>query len=273
MKGLLQGAWEGWQGYICDGKLAALFLAALLYLLAGRKGGCRSFVLYAVLMTVCCILPVTAVVLMTYQTGFYEYVYIWGLVPVTAVTAYGITVVLAEGWADFKPSGWRRGVPVAALLLAAVLFSSGLGGGDWDRPGEGRERRQAYEVLGRIVEMCPDREICLWAPRGILEYAREKDAAIRLAYGRDMWNSTLVGYTYDVYDQKKISMYQWMEMNPEERTQEMNELAAALALEAGVNCVLLPRDTDMGIVWYMGDALEAEVRLVGNYFFLVRREA
>lgn len=271
MGGLLQSAWLGWRSYINDGKLMAPALASLLYLWIGRKRGGRPFVLYGLVMTVCCILPVTAAGLMVYQTGFYNYEQIWSFVPVTAVTAYGFTVVLAECWTDFKPAHWRKGVPVAAFLLAAALFSSSLGVQAWDMEGEKREREQADAALGQLLEMCPEEGICLWAPREIVEYAREGHAAIRLVYGRDMWNSSLVGYTYDTYDENKVRLYQWMEMNPKERTPQMNRLAATLALEEGVNCVLLPGDTALEVVRNMGTNLGADIRLIGNYFFLVAR--
>lgn len=272
MRGLLQIAWLGWQGYIRDGKLAALLMASLLYLWLGRKRNCRPVLLYALAMTVCCILPVTAVLLMKYQTGFYGYERIWSFVPATAVTAYGFTVILAECWPDFKLAHWRKGVPVAVILLAAILLCTPLGARAWDMEGERQERRQAYGALEHLMEMCPDETICLWAPREIMEHAREKDAAIQLVYGRDMWNSSLIGYTYDTYDENKVRLYQWMEMNPRERTQETNQLAAALALGEGVNCILLPGDTDAVVAREMGDALGAEVGCEGNYYFLVRKE-
>lgn len=267
MEGLLQSAWLGWREYITDGKLAALLLAAVLYLLLGRKRGGRSFLVYTAVAAVCCILPVTAALLMMYQTGFYGYRRIWSLVPATAVTAYGIAVVVTERWPDFKPANWRRGAPVAALALGAVLLSAGAGA--WDMEGEERERRQADAVLGLLMEICPDGEVYLWAPREIMEYARETDASVRLVYGRDMWDSSLIGYTYDNYDESKVFMYDWMEMEPGGRTWEMNMLATAQAREEGVNCILLPKETNRRVISYMGKVLGAEIRLVGSYYYII----
>ena len=97
MRELLRNAWLGWQNYTDDGKLAALLLAALLFLwLRNKKVSQKGFLSYAVLMTACCIFPVTAVLLMLYQTKFYDYQWIWSLVPVTPVIAWGITEFLTE---------------------------------------------------------------------------------------------------------------------------------------------------------------------------------
>ena len=77
MMTLLKSATNGWLDYTQHGKYAALLLAAILYLgyclwksKAARNGGKQPlFYLYAVLITLACICPVTAVILMKYQTA------------------------------------------------------------------------------------------------------------------------------------------------------------------------------------------------------------
>ena len=71
MMTLLKSATNGWLDYTQHGKYAALLLAAILYLgyclwksKAARNGGKQPlFYLYAVLITLACICPVTAVIL------------------------------------------------------------------------------------------------------------------------------------------------------------------------------------------------------------------
>ena len=84
-------AWLGWKSFISNGKLAALLLAALIFLWYNRKQVERKLLVYTSVMAVCCILPVTAVVLMGYQTKFYDYEWIWSLVPLEQGFARQVT--------------------------------------------------------------------------------------------------------------------------------------------------------------------------------------
>jgi hypothetical protein len=99
MTELLRNASLGWADYKGSGKLAILLLAALMYLwFAGKWRKQKALVLYTTVAAVCCILPVTAALLMLYQTKFYDYQWIWSIVPLTAVTAYGATLFLEQQW-------------------------------------------------------------------------------------------------------------------------------------------------------------------------------
>ena len=74
---------------------------------------------------------------------------------------------------------------------------------------ERQERQQAWEVL-KSVKKLHDGELCLWAPREILAHAREFDGSVQLIYGRNMWDITLNGYTYDTYTDGLRDIYVWM---------------------------------------------------------------
>jgi len=285
----IQAAGQGWKSYTESGKLMALLLAALFYLWCHRnKVRKQPFLLYTTIMTICCILPVTAALLMMYQTRFYDYEWIWSLVPVTAAIAYGSTVFLEERWGGFQVKQWRRGMPVTVLLLAAVLISGSLGGEIGQaREGQKTERKQAYTVLQQVLELCPDGQICLWAPKEIMEYAREVDGRVILPYGRNMWDMSLNGFSYDTYDEGLIAMYRWMEepvgMGQSGSTEPTNvtgqaergsmslRLCVQRALAAGVDCVLLPENTEAGIIQEMEKALDVNARLLEGYWIFYGR--
>lgn len=284
MAELLQNAGLGWTSYKECGKLAALLLAALLYLWFVRKEK-TPLLLYTSVMTVLCILPVTAVLLMLYQTKFYDYQWIWSAVPLTAVTAYGAVLFLADYGIGSHRAGGRKAVPVIALLLAAALLSGGLGRQVWDRRAGKEEKAQARLVLESLRELCPG-EICLWAPREIQEYARELDASIKLPYGRNMWDLALNAYAYDVYGEGTIAMCRWMTWTEETgeadrpaqpaREQESGKQAgepavtleesAGNALAVGVNLVLLPENALPGTVERMERALGTKAQSVEGYY-------
>lgn len=207
-------AWQGWLGYTDHGKLAALLLAALLFLWLGRKslqGQRRELLVYSTVMTVCCICPVTAAGLMLYQTRFYDYQWVWSLVPGTIVIAWGMTLFLSRQWQEFRLTEWKKGLPVTCLLLAITLLCGSMGGEVAGTDPEKQDRQQAAEVLAQVTGQFPEGEICLWAPRKVMEYTRETDPGIRLFYGRNLWDQSLNAYAYDVYQKDMEAIYVWME--------------------------------------------------------------
>lgn len=260
MAELLRNAWLGWFRVTGEGKIMALFLVSLLFLWIGdRQEEQKSLLRYSTAVTICCILPVTAVGLMLYQTRFYDYEWIWSAVPVTIVTACAGTKVQAECWQGFRKEAWKRGLPVTIGLLAAALLCGGLGGAGADRA---RVREQKAEVKELLESVRTDgSDVCLWAPREIMEYARRLDGSILLPYGRNMWEEALNAYSYDAYPDEIQDMYRWMCVAEEccaeddadisetlSEKMEEQEVSTGECLEAarraGVNLLLLPENTN-----------------------------
>ena len=267
----IQMAWLGWKNYTDDGKLAAFLLASLMFLWYYKKKVCgHSFLLYTTVMTVFCIAPVTGAVLMAYQTRFYDYEWIWSMVPVTAVIAWGGTILLAESWEEFQCAKWRKGLPVTLLLLATLLLSGSMDGQPWNRRAQATERERAYRVLEDLPELCQEGEICLWAPREIMEYAREADSRIKLIYGRNMWDASLNGYSYDTYGGNVAALYEWMEQmcrpSDRENAAKSLETCVANALSMGVDCIILPEEAAPEVIRRMEKALDTQARKLEEYW-------
>lgn len=277
MAELVHSAWVGWLAFISDGKVMALFLAALLFLqLRPGKGVKASFVSYAAVTAACCMVPFTAALLMLYQTRFYGYEWVWSLVPVTAVTAYGFAEFMAEYWKDFKGSLWKKGLPAALFLIGVLLLCGGLGKKGWDRREEALEREGAQALLKEVTDRAGDGQICLWAPENVMEYARELDGGIRLVYGRNMWELSLNAYTYDIYEPSVTELYHWMGQAAEGFPEDGNEEALATARrcartarDSGVNCILLPGNAAQDKLAALEEALGTGAeRLEGGYLLL-----
>lgn len=277
MTDLFTGAWQGWGRFISDGKLAAAFFAALLFLwlCRGREVN-RTFLLYASVTAACCVLPFTAAFLMLYQTRFYDYVWIWSLVPLTAVTAYGFAELLAGFGKDSRDRLPQRGLKAALLLTGMLVLCGNLGGMPDDGIGDAAERKRVQVLLERLEEMTGDIRLCLWAPENVLEYVRELNGKIQLPYGRNMWDQTLNAYTYDVYDQATVDLYRWMDrLDMEDWEKDLSEelsVTAAQCVETarskGVNCILLPEVTAQESVEELEQALGVQAeRLEGYYLF------
>ena len=243
---MIKNAWTGWQNYTDNGKLAALVIAVLLYLgICGRqKGPGKRLVSYGIWFLVLCVCPLTAAILMCYQTGFYDYQWIWSLVPVTALIAFGGTVFLNTYW---KPGrGWKSVlhnviVTVASVLILVICGGMGLESVDVSQIRENKVHSE--DVLGQVQALYGE-DICLWAPADILEYARI-DGRGQLLYGRNMWDVALNAYSYDSYSKELVELYAWMEYlddwNIKISASEVGKQVQR-ACAQGANCILLPDD-------------------------------
>ncbi len=281
MKELLRNASEGWAAYKSSGKAVVLLFAVLVFLWSARKGRERlALLVYTTIAAICCVLPVTAALLMLYQTKFYDYEWIWSLVPLTAVTAYGFALFLERQWKDAGTGSWRRALPVTLLLLLAALLCGNLGG-DWEeRASKNAERKEAEAVVKLLAETWPGQDICLLAPQKILEYAREADGQLRLPYGRNIWDPALNAYAYDTYGERESDLCQWMEwvvqttwvwMPEDDRIQveETLEERAEDAVEMGVNCILFPAGVPTEMTERMEAALGTKAQTLGDYIAFV----
>ncbi|MBQ4536016.1 MAG: hypothetical protein II994_00195 [Lachnospiraceae bacterium] len=309
----MKNAWLGWQQYTEKGKVVALFLAVLLFLWFGQKWKeqrqvtGRTLFCYSVVMSLLSICPVTAATLMMYQTRFYDYQWIWSMVPVTMIIAWGGTIFLSDIWEKYRKTH-VIGTALLTLGLAGILFlCGGLGQRDGLRDAEGEVvRRHAKEVLAEVTAYVQENNgalvnggahvsdgtsneavaVCLWAPQEIMEAARSYSGEIRLPYGRNMWDPALNAYVYETYDESLLTMYQWMndtdelvpeaelieELRPTKEAKEFwrTEGATCLktALGEGVNSFLFPGDLDAEYVEWLQVQLQADpIEVQGYYLF------
>ncbi|MCM1062973.1 MAG: hypothetical protein NC420_00645 [Eubacterium sp.] len=286
MAELIRNAWTGWFRITSDGKIMALFLISLLFLWIGHRQEKQVTLLrYGTASALCCIVPVTASALMLYQTRFYDYEWIWSIVPVTIVTAYAGTKALAEHWQGFRREAWRKGLPVTAGLLAVVFLCVGPDGAGVDRESERVWRERTENIVEAARIRASEGDLCMWAPRKVMEYARRVDSSILLPYGRNMWEEALGAYSYDTYLKEIEKMYLWMSLVEETCTEsdaditdmvlekmEEQDLSTGECLDAarraGVSVLVLPEDTNRmlfnEVVTFTGDRPEQSL---GYYFF------
>lgn len=295
MRELLKNAWLGWQNYTDEGKLAALLLAALLFLwLSQKQKKQRALLTYAAVMTVCCIFPVTAALLMLYQTRFYDYQWIWSMVPATIVTAYGITEFLTdkriygENGEKRRKSSGDRFLPIGVVALtAAVVILCGNLGQMQPKQREAAEAEQEYgELLLALTDNGQNNDICLWAPQEVMEYARIFNGHISLPYGRNMWDKALGAYSYDSYSQEDEELYRWMSglevsgsfdicagQDGEQPVLLSGEACMNIALSKGVNCILLPTGILQETLERAENVLGVHARELGEYYLFSLKQS
>lgn len=289
---LIQKASQGWAAYSQIGKVSGLLLISLAFLwIYYKQEEEKSFLLYATVMTGLCIFPVTAGILMMYQTRFYDYQWIWSAVPGTALIAWAV-VLFTRQYSKEQAAGNLVKTVVLYAVVFFLLFVSGSMGrtlDDDDNPVDyGAERTDSswvLELLGEIKDDFGEERICLWAPAEVMEYVRETDSSVTLIYGRNMWTPGLNAYTFDVYSQDLVEMYQWMEgAAGENSTGEKGAVAngdgrnasgenamekyCEKALESGVNCVLLPSEADENVVRRFEAVFGNTATDLGDYYLI-----
>lgn len=308
MMTLLQSALTGWTDYTQHGKFAALLLLAILYLgfvlygsekeanASGAEKARKRLYLYGALVTFGCICPVTALILLKYQTAFYSYVWIWAAVPQTALIAWAATDFLCS---LLKEKSLRNGM--AALILLGILFLGGNPVSEWTvaqttqipaltgMPGQ-QQGTPAREILEQLsvynAEKGNSREYSLWAPKEVIEAARAYSAEIHPVYGRSIWDASLGSYSYDTYETWQEDMYLWMShlettgeteylRTDENITTEAGgrkiDFAACLdsAGKAGIDYILLPEDLSEDVQKELQEAADGRLRPFGGYFLIV----
>ena len=237
---LLNNAWNGWGNFIFYGKYPVLLLLVLVvfWFFSDRK---KEPVLlgYTTVMTVCCIFPLTAALLMQYQTKFYDYQWVWNYVPLLIVVAFAGTLVL----------GHCRKWAAALVMLVIILLCGRLTDPLAEVKTDWQQTAAAEKVVTAIAEAETEETIMLWAPKEVMASARVYAPGIKLPYGRDLWDASLGAYTYDTYTQVEDDLCQWMHCAGVFGTVDGYRLDGTVlkgkvcveqALELGVNCIVVP---------------------------------
>ena len=277
MSEILENAWMGWSEYITPGKYSALLLLVFLYLIvSGRLQSAINkiksdkkeskqikFILYTLIISILCICPVSAAILMMYQTRFYDYLWIWTCVPSTGMIAYGLIIIFEDIYKIYREKKKKNWIYVGfiALFFCILILCGRMGSEVWDKTLNDEEIMETKEILLAIEERQMDK-VCLWAPESIMENVRSLDGDITLPYGRNMWDKALDAYAYDTYSESIEGMYEWMEyMVTLSRMEEymvgskdfkLDEVMSN-ALARGVTCIVLPKSVPQH---YLEDAEE-----------------
>ncbi len=237
---------------------------------------------------------------MMYQTRFYDYQWIWNLVPVTLVIAFGATVFITEYWESYKKERFNKAA-VTLLVFVVILLCGSAGNAEWEKHAVLAESEETAEVLELLSAYGEGEEICLWAPQEVMEYARAVDGGVKLLYGRNMWEKWLNAYSYDTYCEEQVDCYLWMTLAEEngelevlaeqasERIKSEEEMStegtgqrlngkkllsgadcAKNAAALGVNRILLPGNMNRDALQQVESALGVQSReLAGFYLFVL----
>ena len=283
MSGLLdelKGITEGYSSFVTDYKYLALVICILVYAIfkQGKNGKKEAgyFWIYTGIITFLLLIPVSALVFVKYQTGFYGYSHVWSYVPLTALLAWGIVEIIfrelpvkGNGEKIFSVKALRW---IGILAAVAVLFVAG-NQGKMLRTTDHEEnmKQNGVEILHYMENNDLLEDGLIWGPKDLLQYMRSHNGDVVLYYGRDMWDGAAGAYDYEGYSAEQIGCYEWMELvslphtlyllEVEQATDEIHEALATedyirTAVQSGVKVIILPGDID---AW-----MERKIQLVAQ---------
>ena len=270
---------NGWLNFSVNGKtIALLFVSIGILWLVQRKNTNKVFRAYLSVMTIACICPVTACFLMLYQTRFYDYPWIWSLVPITGGIAYGVTICNREIWTNLTITKSKK--IVVTIAWVGIIVLCGIYGisksGVYTQNGVKPLSEDGELVVESLCTLDEDTNM-VWAPKEIIAALRQR-SGIKVLYGRNMWDAALGAYSYDEYSEEVKACFEWMEWAQAYDPTIDAELEALryldgiecgdYAKEQGVTVIVLPDGFDEELADLMETNLGVMARQIGGYYII-----
>lgn len=280
---MIQGifsSYANWLEFNTQSKLLGVLAVALLFLwLEGGHKRHGGFFWFTCLSFVLCLFPPTAYVLQLYQSLIYHGAWIYTFIPVIPMIGYAAVTFILEYIGDRQRKRSEKWVVVAAVLIILGL-SLGTKKETFVEENHNQQMKLATQVLDATLELAGKsglEHIVLWAPEEILQYARIVKPEVALYYGRDMWEKELEYFTDDRYSTECRQDYEWMKNNGDIHAvrQESDYQGARRihnALKGGVNCLILPSQSDERIIRSIEIRFFKKAVLMGEYYIFIFTE-
>lgn len=207
--GYLEKAADGIGRYGAAQKLLVLFLAVLLFVWLLEKKEITQkqnrLLIYSLFMAVVLLIPITAALVLIYQTAYYDYEWAWSMVPVTAVIAFGIVLLLEQELSKKK----KTLLTVVIVCILCLCGNQGIHQKVSEK--ESLIRGETDEILKGVYAVSDSQRSVLWGPSVVMQEVRRRDGNIMLVYGRDMWDEKAGAYDYEAYSRELTEAYVWLE--------------------------------------------------------------
>jgi len=167
----------------------------------------RILSVYAIVMSLVLVCPLTASLLRLYATRHTPYVMLWAALPVVIFTAYFLTGVIAY-------AARHRGKALILPSIVAVcmlLLCTNLGVPNVSYTAQTASETTEYDELISYMSDNGLTEGTVWAPSDVITYIRAYAPEYSVLYGRNMWEESLNAYTYDTYSDDLAELYEYME--------------------------------------------------------------
>lgn len=254
---------SGMEQFFVADKMVVLLLAVFFFFWLKTKKNVsekgNKLLVFSLVVSVLLLCPLTAVVGVIYQTAFYDYEWLWSMVPLTIVISYAAVL---EYDTKAGQGNWKKKAPLVLVFLLLLFWCGNQGALKTVDAEEAERQEKAGRVLDDIMLKTMIEDSALWAPKSIMQEARRRYdiVNIKVVYGRDMWEAKAGAYDYEAYSDTLIAAYEWMEDAEEiaedtipkvvkilwERENMSARLETVLPdiLSMKVNCIIVPVEVE-----------------------------
>lgn len=203
---------SGMEQFFVADKMVVLLLAVFFFFWLKTKKNVsekgNKLLVFSLVVSVLLLCPLTAVVGVIYQTAFYDYEWLWSMVPLTIVISYAAVLVY-----DTKAGqgNWKKKAPLVLVFLLLLFWCGNQGALKTVDAEEAERQEKASSIVAVLKQEALEESLVLWAPRSLMQETRRRTGAVKLAYGRDMWEAKAGAYDYEAYSDTLIAAYEWME--------------------------------------------------------------
>ncbi len=251
----------GMEQFFAADKMVVLLLAVFfLFWLQDKKMTSSEgdrLLIFALVAGILLLCPFTAMVGVIYQTAFYDYEWLWSMVPVTIILSYAAVLVYDT---KVDNTNWKKKVASVVAFLFLLFWCGNQGMLKTVDTDEAEQQKKVSQMLEVLVQEATEGEIVLWAPKSIMQETRRRTGAIKLVYGRDMWEAKAGAYDYEAYSDVLIEAYEWIEDAETISTDTIPKVVKILwqeedmavrfktllpdILSMKVNCIIIPMEVE-----------------------------
>lgn len=203
---------SGMEQFFVADKMVVLLLAVFFFFWLKTKKNVsekgNKLLVFSLVVSVLLLCPLTAVVGVIYQTAFYDYEWLWSMVPLTIVISYAAVL---EYDTKAGQGNWKKKAPLVLVFLLLLFWCGNQGALKTVDAEEAERQEKASSIVAVLKQEALEESLVLWAPRSLMQETRRRTGAIKLAYGRDMWEAKAGAYDYEAYSDTLIAAYEWME--------------------------------------------------------------
>lgn len=171
--------------------------------------------LYAAVTTLLISVPFTAAALRIFQTVFFQYEYLWALVPIIPVIAAALANLLVNS-ANIKAAPFKKILfIICAVALAGIIFVLGnkpAGSDKTDPIAKNKDYQKSIPVMEYLEAESlnhVNQELCILAPEGLTEYVHIYGSHVVTLFGKDLWDGYLTPYNYTLYSDDIMTLHNW----------------------------------------------------------------
>ena len=203
---------SGMEQFFTADKMVVLLLAVFfLFWLQDKKETSvegNKLLVFALVAGILLLCPITAVAGVIYQTAFYDYEWLWSMVPITIILSYAAVLLYDTKVGN---TNWKKKVAAVAAFLLLLFWCGNQGSLKTVDADVAEQQEKVIQLLEVLVQESAEEDIVLWAPKSIMQEARRSTGTIKLVYGRDMWEAKAGAYDYEAYSEVLTEAYEWIE--------------------------------------------------------------